>query len=239
MSSSLGRAERVPAVAVPHHATQEPLVQRARAEPESHALGAQWLRLEPHVLERVEPPRERHRRRLPGRLPRGQVLVEQRAAVGEGDAERAVLGLVPADGGEDDEAAPGEEVERREILREQQRVPERRDDRGRGEPERRRRGGDRREEDERARPRHRRVLVAGERVVARVRHRAVRVRAPAEDDVLAHHHRVEAGVLRLLRHAHERAEVVRRRERPVLGEDVDEPDPAHPSAPAGVGRRAQ
>ena len=108
-------------------------------------------------------------------------------------------------------------------------MAERRDDRRRGEPQRGRGGGDGREEDEGARPRHRRVLVAGERVVPRVRHEAVGIGAPAEDDVLADHHGVEAGVLGLLRHADEGAEVARRRQRPVLREDVDQPDATHPS----------
>src|SRR4029079_18227638 len=76
-------------------------------------------------------------RRPPGRLPRGELLVEERGTVAVGDAERAVLGLVPAHGGKDDEAALGEKIERRETLREEQWMAERRDDRGRREPQRR------------------------------------------------------------------------------------------------------
>ena len=135
------------------------------------------------------------------------MLVEQRASGGERDTERGVLRLVPAHGGLDHEAPLGEQIERREVLREQERMPQRRDDRRRGEPEPRRGGGDRREEDERAGPRHRRVLVSGKRVVARVRHQPAGAGARAEYDVLAHHDRVEAGVLRLLRHPHQGAEV--------------------------------
>ena len=81
----------------------------------------------------------------------------------------------------------------------------------------------RREEDERARPRRCRILVARQRVLARVLHPPVRARARAEHDVLAHHHGVEPGVIRHDRHLHERTEVARVDERPVLAQDEDEP----------------
>ena len=202
-------AERIPAVAVPHHATKQPVVDGARPEPQPHTFRAPGLGLEPDVLERVEPAGVGGRRRPPRGVPGYEVLVEQRPAVCERHPQRAVLGLVPADGGEDDEPSLGEDVERGEVLREEERVAERRDDRRRGEPQRRRRGRDRGEDDERARPRHRGVLVSRQRVVARVRHEAFRVGPRAQNDVLARHHGVETRVLGLLGHADERAEVAR------------------------------
>ena len=50
-------------------------------------------------------------------------------------------------------------------------------------------------------------------------------------DVLAHHHRVEAGRLGLDGRPDERAKVAGRNERPVLGEDEDEARPAAPPRP--------
>ena len=45
--------------------------------------------------------------------------------------------------------------------------------------------------------------------------------------MLAHHHGVEPGLLGFLRHANERAQVTFRRQGPVLGEDVNEPEARH------------
>ena len=103
-------------------------------------------------------------------------------------------------------------------------MTERRDDRRRREAEPGRRRRDRREEDERAGPRHRRVLIPGKRVLARVGHEAVRVGASAEHDMLAEHDRIEAGLLGLHGHADEPVQVAGVGHRPVLREDVDEPD---------------
>ena len=150
----------------------------------------------------------------------------------ERNAERLVLVAVPAHGRLHDEASLREQVERAELAREQQRMPQRCDHRARGEPQPRRRSGDRRQQDERARPRHRRILVARERVVARVAHDPVRPGARAEDDVLADHDGVEPGVLGDDGHLDERAQVARRRQRPVLGEDEDELRGAHRGTPA-------
>ena len=149
-----------------------------------------------------------------------------------GTPERLVLVAVPADGRLHDEAALGEEVERAELAREQERMAQRRDHGARSEPHPGRRSGDRREQDERARPRHRRILVPGHRVVAGIPHDPVGSGARAEHDVLAHHHRVEAGLLGDDRHLDERAEVARRRERPVLAQDEDELDVAQRGTPA-------
>ena len=56
--------------------------------------------------------------------------------------------------------------------------------------------------------------------------------ARAEHDVLAHHHRVEPGLLGDDRHLDQRAEVARRRERPVLAQDEDELETAQRGTPA-------
>ncbi len=116
-------------------------------------------------------------------------------------------------------------------------MPQRRDDRARDQPQPGRRGRDRAQEDERVRPRRRRVLVPGERVVARVGRDAVRVGAGTERHVLADHDRVEPGLLGLDRHPHERAEVARRREGPVLGEDQDETGRRRRRRPVSRSRR--
>ena len=149
---------------------------RLAAEPEARPVRAPGLRLEVDVLVGVVLAGERGGRVAPEPLPRGELLVEQGAAPAERDAERLVLVPVPADGRLHDEAALGEQVERAELAREQQRVPQRRDHGAGGEPQAGRHGGDRREEDERARPRHRRILVPRHRVVARVAHDPVRPR---------------------------------------------------------------
>ncbi len=87
-------------------------------------------------------------------------------------------------------------------------------------------------EHERARPRHRWILVARERVVARVAHDPVRPGARPEDDVLADHDGVEPGILCDDGHLDERAQIARRRQRPVLGEDEDELRGGHRGTPA-------
>ena len=127
--------------------------------------------------------------------PRPQVLVEDAPRLPNGTPSAVVLVPVPADGRLHDETTFREQVERAELTREQQRVAERGDHGAGGEPHPRRRGGDRGEQHERARPRHRGILVPRQRVVAGVAHDPVRPGARAEDDVLADHHRVEAGFL--------------------------------------------
>ena len=61
---------------------------------------------------------------------------EQGAAMRERHTERTVLGLVPAHRREDDETSLREEIERREVFREEQRVPQGCDDRRGSEPRR-------------------------------------------------------------------------------------------------------
>ena len=206
---------------------------RLAAEPQRRALRPERLGLEPDVGEAVVAALERRRRVAPEHLPGRQVLVEQLAAALERHPERLVLGPVPAHRRLDDQAALGQQVERRELLGEQQRVPERRDDRARDQPEPRRRRRDRAQQRERVRPRRRRVLVPGQRVVARVLGHPAGVRPRTEHDVLAHHHRVEPGLLGLDGHPNERAEIARRDERPVLAEDEDEAGPNGPASPSG------
>ena len=219
------------AVGVADDPAQQPRVHRFAAEPQARPVGPPRLRLEVDVLEGVVLAGERRRRVAPEAFPRCEVLVEQGAALAERDAERLVLVTVPAHRRLHDEAALREEVERAELAREQQRMAQRRDHRAGGEPEPRRRGGDRREQHERARPRHRRILVSRHRVVARVAHDPVRAGARAEDDVLADHDGVEAGVLGDDGHLDERAQVARRSQRPVLAEHEDEPRNAHRGTP--------
>ena len=76
------------------------------------------------------------------------------------------------------------------------------------------------------------ILVPGHRVVARVPHDPLGPGARAEHDVLAHHDRVEAGVFGDSGHLDERAQVARRRERPVLAQDEDELEAAQRGTPA-------
>ena len=79
-------------------------------------VGPPGLRLEVHVVEGVVLAVEARGRAGPHGLPRGEVLVEQRAAPLEGDAERLVLVPVPADRRLHDEPALREEVERAELA---------------------------------------------------------------------------------------------------------------------------
>ena len=140
----------------------------------------------------------------------------------ERNPERVVLGSVPAHGRLHDQPSPRQEIERGQVLRQQQRMPERRDDRAGHQPEPGGHGRDGREQHERTRPGRHRVLVAGQRVIPRVRGKAVGVRARSEHHVLADHHRVEPGMFRLDRETHQRRKIARRRHRPVLAEDQDE-----------------
>ena len=91
-----------------------------------------------------------------------------------------------------------------------------------------------REQRERVRPRRRRVLVPGQRVVARVLGHPAGVRTGTEHDVLAHHHRVEPRRLGLDGHPDERSEIARRDQRVVLAEDEDEAGPDGPASPSGM-----
>ena len=195
---------------------------RAAAEPEPRAVGAPGLGLEPDVVEAIVLALKRCRRVAPQHRPGRQVLVEQHAAALERHAQRRVLVAVPAHRRQHHQPPARKQVERRQLLGQQQRVAQRRDDRGGGEPDSGGGRGHRAEQHDRARPRHRRVLVAGQRVVARVAHDALARRARPEDEVLAEHDRVRARRLHLDRHRHQRVEGARIDERPLLGEDDDE-----------------
>ena len=212
-------------------------MERASSEPEHGAPGTVGLRLEVHVVEAVVGAGEGGGRVPPEHLPGGEMLVEKSAAGSPGNAEGLVLRLVPAHDRLDDEPSLGEQVERRKLLREQQWVPERHDDRSGDQPQPSGRRGDRAEQYHRAGPGSRRILVSRERVVARVGHQAVGVGARAEHHVLAEHDRVETRLLRLDRHPDEGAQVVRRSQRPVLAEDEDELGCGHVEDLRGVCRR--
>ena len=136
--------------------------------------GRKRLRLEVDVGEAEVAAREGGRRVAPGRRHGLELLVEDRAALVERHAERLVLLLVPAHGRLHDQAALAQQVERRELLGEQQRMPQRRDHGGQRDAQPRRRRGDGGRQHDRVGPRRGRILVAGRRVVARVAHDARR-----------------------------------------------------------------
>ncbi len=172
-------AERVEPGAVADEAAQEPLVEPLPPEPQRRPLGPERLRFQRHLGERVMVAREGRGRLPPQHPPRGQVLVEQLAPQLERHAEGLVLVAVPTHGRLHDESAAAQQIERRELLRQQGRMAQRRDDRAghQSDPLGRRRH--RREEHQRARPRHPGILVPGERVVARVRGAGPARRRPA------------------------------------------------------------
>ena len=187
------RAERVEAVPVLDEAAHEPPVQALAPEPQPGPGRTERLRLEVDLVEPVVRPRERRGRVAPEDPPGREVLVEQLAAPLERDAERLVLGPVPAHRRLDDQPPLREEVERRKLLREQERMAERaRSPRAAIETEASRRGGHRGQQEEGGGPGRARVLVSRQCVLARVRGQAGCARVRAEHDVLADHHPVEA-----------------------------------------------
>ena len=204
-----GRAERVEATAVADEAPQQCWVQRLTAEPHARSLGTEGLGLEVDVGEREVLARMGRGRVSPGGRHRLQLLVENGAAPVERHAERLVLLLVPADGRLHDQSALAEEVERRQLLGEQQRMPQRIDHRGQRDAQVRGGRGDGGREHERVGPGRGGVLVARRGVVARVAHDPARPRGRAQHDVLAEHDGVDAGRLGLDGDAHECAEVTR------------------------------
>ena len=197
------------AVAVADEAPQQRRMQRLPAEPHARPLGPEGLGLEVDVREAEVLARVGRGRVAPGRRHRLQLLVEDRAALVERHAERLVLLLVPAHRRLHDEAPLAQQVERRELLGQQQRVPQREDHRGQRDAQPRRRGRDRGGQHDRVRPGRGRILVARRGVVARVAHDPAGARGRAEHDVLAEHDRVDARRLGLDGDAHERAQVAR------------------------------
>ena len=197
------------AVPVADEAPQQRGVQRLPAEPHARPVRPEGLRLEVDVGEAEVASLVGRRRVAPGGGHGLELLVEDGAAPVERHAERLVLLLVPAHGRLDDEPPLAQQVERRQLLGEQQRMAQREDDRRQRDAQARRGGRDGRGQHERVGPRRRRILVAGRGVVARVAHDAVGARGRAEHDVLAEHHRVDPRRLGLDGDAHEGAEVTR------------------------------
>ncbi len=84
-------------------------------------------------------------------------------------------------------------------------------------------GGDRAQQDDRARPRRRGVLVAGQRVVPGVGWPAFSVGRWPEHDVLADHDPVESGLLGFDREGDQLGDVGGRPQGVVLGQDEQQP----------------
>jgi hypothetical protein len=210
-------------------------VQPRSAEPERRPLGAEGLRFEEDIGEPVMPTLEGCRAHRPGAPPRGQVLVEPLAALPVRDAQRRVFVAMPADRRLHDETASGEQVERRELLRQEQRMAKRWDHGAGDQADALGRCCDRGQQQEGARPRCPRVLVLRQRIVPRVLGLAGLGGARPEHDVLAHHHRVEPRVLRVRGHPYERPQVVRWHEGPVLAEDQDQLRRRHGTSGTRIG----
>ena len=200
-------------------------------------FGAERLRFEEHVVEAIERSLEGCRRVAPQHGPGGEMLIEQRPPGPERDSERLVLGPMPAHRRLDDQAPLGQEIERRQVFGQQERVTQGRDDGAGHQPQPGGRRRDRGQQHERARPRGRGILVAGQGVVARVRGEAVGSGVGSEHHVLADHHGIEPGLFRLHREPDERAEIARGRQGPVLAEDQDELRWRHGCSVNGACRR--
>ena len=197
------------AVSVAHEAPQQRGVQRLPAEPHARPVPPERLRLEVDVCEAEVASLVGRGSVAPGGCHGLELLVEDGAATVERHAECLVLLLVPTHGRLDDQPPLAEQVERRQLLGEQQRVAQREDDGRQRDAQARRGCRNGRGEDERVGPRSRRILVAGCGVVARVAHDPFGARGRAEHDVLAEHHRVDPRRLGLDGDAHEGAEVTR------------------------------
>src|SRR5206468_1895042 len=130
--------------------------------------GAGRLWLDPDGPERVMLPAVAGWRAVPGFGPDLELLVQDLPALAERDAEGVVLVPVPAHRGLDHEPPAAEPVQRGQVLRGGQRVPQRADQSPGDEPDPGGGGGDRAEQDQRAGPRGGRVLVAGQRVGPRI-----------------------------------------------------------------------
>ena len=228
----VGLAEGMEAMAVADEPPEDERADLDPPEPHPRPVPAEGLGLQVDVVEAIVVARKARRRVAPEHAPGLQVLVEQTAAFAERHAERAVLVSVPAHGWLDHQPALGQQVERGELMGEQQRMAQRRDDRRADHPDARRRRGDGAHQHHAVRPRRGRVLVAGRRVLLGVAHPALGARARPQHDVLGEHHSVDPGVLGLLRDPHDGPQVARVQHGPVLAQDHDQPRPAHVTAAA-------
>ena len=199
--------ERVQSLAVLDEPSQQRAAHPLAAEPEGRPVGSVRSWLEPDVREGEARPVVADRVGPPGTRKDVQLLVEDLAALAERHSEGAVLAPTPADGGQHDEPTLGQQVERPELLGEQQRMPKRRDDRAGDDPQSLGRLRDGGHHDEAVRPGVVGWLVPRGRVVAGVLHRACRPGVGSEDDVLAEHHAIDAMPLSLDGHVYHRTEV--------------------------------
>ena len=221
----MGEPKRVEAVAVADEPAQQRAVQRPAAEPHAAAprAGTASARGTRRGTRKCVPSNDGGRV-APGALHRRELLVEDRAALAERHAERLVLVRVPA--------TPS--AARRGGPRRAGRASPARFASSSGwrsgaitaagdEAQLRGRGGDRAQQHDRVGQGVAGSWLPGSRVVARVRHHArPRPAIGPSTTCSLEHHRVDARVLGLDRHAHEGAEVARRDERPVLAEDEHE-----------------
>src|SRR5699024_3595370 len=137
--------------AVLDDARPNPTMQARPTEPEPWAVRAEGLGVEVDVTEGVVLSGEVARRTSPQSPPGSEVLVEEGAAALERDAQGIVLVPTPTDRGQHDEPPFAQEVQSRQFLGEEQRVPQGNDDRARHEPDPVGDRGDRAEYHQRAR----------------------------------------------------------------------------------------
>src|SRR5439155_25834136 len=130
----LRRPQWIEPTAVGDDAAHEAIVERAPTEPQDRSPGTERLGLEVRIGEGVVAAFERGRRLPKERVPGGEVLVEQVTSFVEGHSKGLVLGSMPTHRRLDDQAALRQEIERGQLLRKQQRVMQRRDDRAGDQP---------------------------------------------------------------------------------------------------------
>ncbi len=192
-------------------------------EPHGRALRPPGFWLKVNVVEGEELPGVADGRALPHQPQNLQLLVEDAPAAVEVNAQGGVLISMPGDGRLDDKTPLGEQVECGQIVGENERMPQRCDERNGSDPDARRRLRNRRQQHKIRWPRRHRSLVTRHRVVAGISHPARGAGRRTEEHVVAHHGHVESGVLSLLSHAHDTAHIPRIGHGPVLGEHRDQP----------------